>query len=114
MAARACQNGSSALRQCLSRRGPTRPAFKRLAFSLFNVNTGMGRPIAMSALLSIARTLGAYMLFRRFRTHETNAGFPPTFPTEVPQRRIGEDEQVDASAFLLWLLQPLRSSVAAY
>jgi len=36
-----------------------------------NVSTGMGRPMAMSVLLSIARTLGAYTLFHLFQTHET-------------------------------------------
>jgi hypothetical protein len=39
--------------------------------SSVNVNIGMGRPMDMSVLLSIARTLGAYTLFYLFQTHET-------------------------------------------
>jgi len=37
-----------------------------------SVSTGMGRPIAMSVLLSIARTLDGCKLFHPFQTHETS------------------------------------------
>src|SRR5215813_6012479 len=40
--------------------------------SSVSVNIGMGRPMAMSVLLSIARTLNAYTLFQLFRTHEAS------------------------------------------
>src|SRR5260370_15620632 len=40
--------------------------------SSVSLSTGMGRPIAMRVLLSIARTLGPYMLFHLFQTHETS------------------------------------------
>ena len=41
--------------------------------SSLNVSTGMGRPMALSVLLSIARTLNTYTLFHLFQTHETLA-----------------------------------------
>ena len=40
--------------------------------SSVSLSTGMGRPIAMRVPLSIARTLGPYMLFHLFQTHETS------------------------------------------
>src|SRR5437870_5413730 len=41
--------------------------------SSVSLSTGLGRPIAMRVLLSIARTLGPYILFHLFQTHETSA-----------------------------------------
>jgi hypothetical protein len=55
----------------LRRRRPMRPAFQHDAFLGGQLNSGMGRPMVMSVLLSIARTLGAYMLFQLFRIQET-------------------------------------------
>jgi hypothetical protein len=41
--------------------------------SSVSVSIGIGRPRAMSVLLSIARTLDAYTLFHLFQTHQTRA-----------------------------------------
>src|SRR5262245_24833242 len=56
--------------------------------SSVSVNIGMGRPMAMSVLLSIARTLNAYTLFQLFRTHETSAAYQmlkPLLPKTVQE-----------------------------
>src|SRR5438309_4400928 len=60
-----CANAGAVVGRRLQRSNASRS-------SSVSLSTGMGRPIAMRVLLSIARTLGPYILFHLFQTHETS------------------------------------------